>query len=112
EAEKKPSVHARARTESEFPAKPVQVNGQYQYPEAFERAWAAYPARDGSNPKVGAYSAFRARVARGAVPDQLVTAAEHYRQHCQQREIEGTSFVQQAQTFYGPKEPWREYLEP
>lgn len=112
EAEKNTLVHAVARTESTFPVKPRQVGGQYQYPEAFERAWAAYPARDGSNPKVGAYSAFRARVAKGTVPDQLVQAAEHYRQHCQQREMEGTSFVQQAATFWGPKEPWREFVEP
>lgn len=105
-------VHAGARTPMEFPAKPKQVNGQYQYPEIFEQAWAAYPDRDGSNPKVGAYSAFRARVARGAVPDHLVRAAEHYRQECQAKQIEGTPFVQQAATFWGSKEPWREYIKP
>jgi hypothetical protein len=103
------SVHK--RTELEFPVKPKQSSGQYEYPEPFERAWAAYPSRDGSNPKVGAYSAFRSRVASGAVPDQLVIAAEHYCQHCQSREIEGTSFVQQASTFWGPSEPWREFVQ-
>lgn len=107
------TVHAPARTASEFPVKPRKgSDGQYQYPEAFEQAWAAYPDRDGSNPKVGAYSAFRARVAGGAVPDHLVRAAEHYRQECQSRQREGTQFVMQASTFYGPSEPWREYLEP
>jgi hypothetical protein len=107
---KKLSVHK--RTESGFPVKPKQSSsGQYEYPEAFERAWAEYPSRDGSNPKVGAYSAFRSRVATGAVPDQLVIAAEHYRRHCQSRDIEGTSFVQQAATFWGPSEPWREFVQ-
>lgn len=110
---RKSTVHASARTASEFPAKPRKgSDGQYQYPEIFEKAWAAYPDRDGSNPKVGAYSAFRARVAGGAVPDHLVRAAEHYRTECQSREIEGTPFVQQAATFFGAKEPWREYVDP
>jgi hypothetical protein len=113
EAEKKKHmVHAPARTVDAFPVKPRQVSGQYQYPAPFEQAWAVYPDRDGSNPKVGAYSAFRSRVAGGAVPDQLVRAAEHYRQECQTRQREGTEFVMQAATFYGPSEPWREYLEP
>ena len=38
-------VHAPARTLDAFPVKPRQVGGQYQYPEAFERAFfAADPA--------------------------------------------------------------------
>lgn len=104
------TVHAGARTE--WPAKPKKAGGQYEYPEPFERAWASYPRREGSNPKVGAYKAFRARVKSGDEPEDLATAAEHYRQHCQATEKEGTAYVQQASTFWGPSEPWRDFLEP
>lgn len=95
-----------------FPATPNRVNGSYEYPEPFERAWSSYPSRDGSNPKVGAYKAFRARVKDGAPVEDLVRAAGHYHQHCQQRDQVGTPFVQQAATFYGPQEPWMEFVDP
>jgi hypothetical protein len=105
------SVHK--RTELDFPAKPKMVKGQYEYPEPFERAWSAYPSRDGSNPKVGAYSAFRARVAEGADPEQLVTAATHYDIECRRKQRVGTEFVLQAATFWGKKtEAWLQYVEP
>jgi hypothetical protein len=99
-------------TEDVFPAKPKQVKGQYQYPEPFERAWASYPSRIGPNPKVGAYGAFRARVASGADVEELVIAAGHYGRECRVKEKEGTEFVLQAATFYGPNEPWRDYVDP
>lgn len=95
-----------------FPAKPRMRNGNRVYPDPFERAWAAYPKRDGPNPKTGAYKAFRARVMDGYPVDNLVKAAEHYRKHCESREQDGTRFVQQASTFYGPQEPWAEFVEP
>lgn len=94
-----------------WPTRPKKVGGSYLYPNPFERAWDAYPRRDGSNPKTGAYRAFRARVKSGDDPADLATAAEHYAQHCRSRQIEGTTFVQQAATFWGPSEPWREFLQ-
>lgn len=93
-----------------FPVSPRKgTDGNYQYPAPFERAWAVYPSRDGPNPKVGAYRAFRARVKAGDDPERLVVAAEHYRKHVQSAQKEGTPFVLQAATFWGPKEPWRDY---
>ena len=96
-----------------FPVLPEKDDvGNYRYPAPFERAWASYPAREGPNPKVGAYKAFRARVASGVDPEDMVKAADHYAADCRQRDVNGTSFVQQAATFYGAKEPWREFVEP
>lgn len=87
--------------------------GNYVYPGPFARAWAVYPSREGSNPKVGAYRAFRARVKRGVDPEQLVKAAEHYRTDCEQRQAEGTAFVLEAAMFWGgKKEPWRDFIDP
>jgi hypothetical protein len=94
-----------------WPTRPKKDGGSYIYPPPFERAWSLYPRRDGSNPKTGAYKAFRARVKSGDEPEALTTAVEHYAQHCRARQIEGTSYVQQAATFWGPSEPWREFLE-
>lgn len=109
EEEREKEVHS---VHDEWPVKPRQVNGQYEYPERFEIAWAAYPKRDGSNPKVGAYKAFRSRVTSGADPNDLTLSAEHYALHCRHREVEGTAYVQQASTFFGPSEPWREFVDP
>ena len=96
-----------------FPVSPAKdSSGNYVYPAPFERAWSVYPDRDGPNPKVGAYKAFRSRVTSGADPEDLVRASGHYADDCRYRDVEGTSFVQQAATFFGAKEPWREFVEP
>ena len=108
ETEKKQRVHV----VDPWPTKPPKKNGQYEYPPPFERAWSEYPSRDGSNPKTGAYKAFRARVKDGDDPEELIRSATHYRQDCDRREQTGTPYVQQASTFWGPSEPWREFIQP
>ena len=95
-----------------WPTVPPKKNGQYQYPPPFEKAWSEYPSRDGSNPKTGGYKAFRARVKSGDDPEDLIRSATHYRQDCDRREQTGTPYVQQASTFWGPSEPWREFIQP
>lgn len=93
-----------------YPKKPKYVDGRYQYPPEFEAAWANYPKRSGSNPKVGAYTAWRACAVRGSSPDHLASAALGYRQEMRQTGREGTVYVQQASTFYGPKATWADYV--
>jgi len=105
------SVHTDAPTD-EWPAKPKQTNGAYAYPARFEQAWASYPTRSGSNPKMGAYMAFRARVHGGADVGDLLKSSEHYRTFCAASGKEGTEYVAQAATFWGPREAWREFIEP
>ena len=97
---------------SPWPAKPRKRSGAYEYPPEFEDIWSAYPSRAGSNPKVGAYRAVRARIASGDDPEQLQRAATHYAQHCRAEQKDGSQFVQQARTFFGPQETWRDYLDP
>lgn len=100
-------------TPSEWPVVPPKdSSGRYVYPARFVAILKAYPARDGSNPPLGAYKAVRARIATGANPDDLLAAAGHYRDECESRDSVGTSYVQQGKTFFGPNEPWLEYIEP
>jgi hypothetical protein len=113
QADARPETETETETDNTvdpWPTKPRKRGGNYLYPPPFERAWSEYPDRDGPNPKTGAYKAFRARVKSGDDPDDLIRAATHYRQHCQSRSKEGTPYVQQASTFWGPSEPWREFV--
>lgn len=82
------------------------------YSPAFEAVWAGYPKRDGDNPKKAAALAWNASVRRGATEAELARAVTHYAAYCRAKGKEGTEYVKQAATFFGPKEPWREYLEP
>lgn len=111
EAEKESMVHPDAPTH-EWPAKPERNGKGYVYPALFETAWEAYPKRAGPNPKTGAYRAFRARVKAGDDPTDLIASAGNYRKHCVAAGKNGTEFVKQAATFWGPNEPWRDFIEP
>lgn len=82
------------------------------YPADFEEAWSAYPDRQGGNPKKGAYRAWCATLKRGEDAAQLVEATKHYADYCRNKGKVGTEYVKQAATFFGPDEPWREYLQP
>lgn len=93
-----------------FPAKPRQVEGRYEYPVEFESAWSEYPQREGSNPKVGAYAVWRKRVISGSDPQMLMISARHYREYLAGVGKEGTEFVMQAARFFGPQEPWRDFV--
>lgn len=97
---------------ADWPVKPSKRAGLYVYPAGFEEIWSAYPSRgDAGNPKLGAYKAVRARVRSGDDPTDLLKAARGYALHCRGSQKDGTEFVLQAQTFFGPREPWREYLQ-
>ena len=95
----------------EWPAKLRKRNKRYDYHPLFEEAWSSYPLRHGSNPKMRAYKAFRARVKAGEDPSDLIAAAAHYKEHIQAAGKEGTDRVQQAATFWGPDEPFDEFVE-
>lgn len=100
------------KVESPFPApSKLKLNGNGRvYPDAFERAWEVYPKRAGGNPKQAAYSQFRARVRAGDAPETLMRAAERYAEWCRLAGREGTEFVSQAATFWGPSERFRDFL--
>lgn len=77
---------------------------------AFERAWTAYPKRAGGNSKIEALKAFNARIASGVDPEALVAGTIRYAAFVRAEGNEGSRFVKQAATFYGPglhyTEPW------
>lgn len=92
---------------------PKGENGQTEqasksYPEEFEQAWSAYPKRDGGNPKRRAYNAWKARIKAGHESSTMVAGAERYAAHVQAHGTNGTRFVMQAATFFGPDERFLE----
>jgi len=74
--------------------------------EAFEKAWAEYPKRDGSNPKAAAQKCWNARLKEGVTVEQMVSGIMRYRAYCVGKETVGTAFVMQAARFLGTN---REY---
>lgn len=73
-----------------------------EYTQEFEAAWAAYPKRSGSNPKRDAFKAWRARLAEGVSPDEMIAGVQRYAAHIQIKGSSATEFVMQGKRFFGP----------
>lgn len=71
------------------------------YSADFERAWQILPARQGSNPKGDAYSAWKARLREGYAPTDLILGAERYAAFIQAEGSAGSRFVMRGATFFG-----------
>lgn len=80
-------------------------------PPGFAVAWAAYPTRAGGNPRTRAAKAYRARLAEGATPADMLAGVERYAAYCEATEKAGTEFVMQGATFFGPDRRWTEQYE-
>lgn len=74
--------------------------------EVFEKAWVAYPKRDGSNPKAAAQKCWNARLKEGVTVEEIMNGINRYRAYCAGKETIGTAFVMQAARFLGTN---REY---
>lgn len=72
------------------------------YTPEFEEAWDAYPARPG-NSKAAAFKAWKARIAAGATPQQMIEGTHKYAAYCKAKGTE-PEYVKQASTFFGPGE--------
>jgi uncharacterized protein YdaU (DUF1376 family) len=68
----------------------------------FVIAWQQYPKRSGSNPRRSAERAWHARVAEGVHEADLLAGVERYRSYCEANRSIGSSYVMQAQRFFGP----------
>lgn len=79
-----------------------------QEASVFDEMWDAYPKRAGSNSKAAARKAWDARVKSGVLPEQLLAGVERYATFCRMTGKDGTEFVKQAATFFGPNEHWNE----
>lgn len=95
-----------AQAEARTPAKRV----SNEYSPDFEMAWEAYPNRAGGNPKPSAWKAWKARISQGVSPESMLKGAQRYAEFIRGTGAEGTAYVKQAVTFFGPDhhfdEPW------
>ncbi|MBI4528142.1 MAG: replication protein [Deltaproteobacteria bacterium] len=78
---------------------------------AFETAWKLYPKRAGGNSKENAHAKFNARLRAGIDPAELIAGVERYASYVRATGKENTVYVQQAKTFFGPGEHWKELWE-
>lgn len=80
------------------------------YHDHFERIWAQYPKRAGSNPKTKAYTAFRRRQSEGITLEAMGVGVERYKRFCEATGKVNTELVMQAARFFGPgrefDNPW------
>lgn len=74
----------------------------------FETAWGLFPKREGGNPKRAAWKAWQARTTSGANPSEMIAGTRRYAAHIRATGKEGTPYVLQARTFFGPDEHYRE----
>ena len=77
-----------------------------EYSDFFEKTWAQYPKREGNNSKADAYKAWQARLRAGVREDELADGVSRYAVYVRAKGIEGTEYVKQAKTFFGPGNDW------
>ena len=84
--------------------------GRPAMPQGFEDFWGTFPHRAGGNPKPRAAKAYRARIAEGHTPEEMLEGVRRYAEFVRATGKEGTEYVLQAATFLGPDkrflEPW------
>lgn len=78
---------------------------------AFGEFWEAYPKRAGGNPKSTALSRWRTNRKNGVSAGEMISGAERYAVFVGSNGNVGTEFVQQAATFLGGREGWKETWE-
>ena len=88
--------------------KKARIETKTEEQPAFVAAWERYPTRAGGNSRKLAHRAFAARVAEGVPLADLIAAVDRYAAFVRATGREGTEYVKQAATFFGPGEHWRE----
>jgi uncharacterized protein YdaU (DUF1376 family) len=87
---------------------PVTAKGSTARPAAprssvgFDRAWALYPKRGGSNSRTDAFKSWCARQSQGVQESELLAGTERYKAWCEATAKVGTELVMQGKRFYGP----------
>lgn len=86
------------------------VNGQYQYPEEFNRLWEKYPKRPAGDDKREAFNAFNARIKEGASLEEIDAGIDRYLAYLIAKDTLGTDYIKRGSTFFGPgkwyEKPW------
>lgn len=80
-----------------------------EYSADFLAAWDLYPKRHPDNPKPPAFKAWSARLKEGITPELLTACVKGYADYVRRAGKEGTEYVLQAATFFGPNERWKAY---
>lgn len=75
----------------------------------FDEAWTALPKRAGNNPKGRALRAYAARLGEGCKADAVLAGVRRYAAFCRATGKEGSEYVMQGATFFGPERP---FLQP
>ena len=76
----------------------------------FIEFWAAYPKRQGANPKAPAETKFLRAVASGVDAKAIINGARVYAEHCVANKITNTPYVAQAVTWLNQKR-WEDYTD-
>lgn len=79
-----------------------------KYDDDFGALWEIYPRHKA---KADAFRAYQARRNQGVSHEDLLLAVKHYALECDQAGRE-EQFVMHGATFFGPRDRWRDYLEP
>lgn len=82
------------------------------YSNEFERAWQAYPKRAGGNSKAAAWKAWKSRIKDGVTTEAMLAGVSRYAGYVRATGSEGTQFVKQAATFFGPDRHFEEVWQP
>jgi hypothetical protein len=77
----------------------------------FDEFWKEYPRRDGANPKAPSFKKFRAALASGTDPDEIIAGAKRYAAEMRAKGQEKSPYVAQAMTWLG-QQRWGDYGEP
>jgi hypothetical protein len=85
---------------------------KHNYPPEFEELWAIKPKRAGSNSKVKAFKAYKARIKQKYAHNDIKEGLIRFNAFCEKTGKIGTEYVMQLATFFGPDEHFKEDWEP
>jgi hypothetical protein len=74
----------------------------------FEAAWRPYPNK---KQRLDALAKYQATRKRGVSAETLLQAVRNYSAECY-RKGRARDFILMGKTFFGPKRPWEDYLNP
>jgi uncharacterized protein YdaU (DUF1376 family) len=77
--------------------------------ECFDRFCAAYPKRHGNLNRTAARAKFETKIRNGADPEEIIAAAERYKQFCDAEGKTGTEYVAMMSTWIN-QERWKDDL--
>lgn len=97
-----------AEAEAEVPTADKSARKGVACPAEFESTWRIYPRRAGDNPKPRALRAWNARRQEGHSPSEIHAGVTRYAAYIRASGKEGTEFVKQAATFFGPDKGFME----